>query len=102
MESTVATFAARLLQDVVPAAAAQRAAAVRAVAGFVADAPQRARSVYGRVGLAEVGRLLEINQLSGQVSTAPAAEPGRASTGPVFCPWVKNTTVLVLGVDEDG
>lgn len=103
VKPTVATFAARLLQDVVPAAAAQRAAAVRALAGLVADAPLRARRVRGRVRLAEIRRLLEIHQLSGQASTAPSAEPRRrASAGPVLCPGVENPTVLVLGVDEDG
>lgn len=102
VKSTVAAFAACLLQDVVPAAAAQRAAAVCALAGFVADAPLRAGRVRGRVRLTEIRRLLEIHQLSGQASAAPSAEPPRASSGPVFCPGVENPTVLVLGVDEDG
>lgn len=46
VEAAVAALAARLLQDVVSAAAAQRAAAVRAVAGLVAQASLRARRVH--------------------------------------------------------
>lgn len=102
VKSTIAAFAASLFQDVVSAAAAQRAAAVRAVAGLVADASLRPRRVDGGVALAEVGGLLEVHQLSGHASTTAAVQGPRAPAGAVSGSGVENAIVLVLGVDKDG
>lgn len=102
MEPAVAALAVRLFQDVVAAAAAQRAAAVRALAGFVAYPSLRARRVHGRVALAEIGGLLEVHQLPGHAPTASAAEPPGAPARAVSRAGVENAIVLVLGVDEDG
>lgn len=104
VEAAVAALAARLLQDVVSAAAAQRAAAVRAVAGLVAQAPLRAWRVHRWVPLAKVGRLLEVDQLPGQAPPPPAAQSsaGRLCAVQSPHPGVEDPAVLVLGVDEDG
>lgn len=55
VELAVAALAARLPQDVVPAAAAQALTVVHARAGLVAQAPLSAQGVQGRFSLAEVG-----------------------------------------------
>lgn len=98
----MAALAARLFEDVVSTTAAQRAAAVCAVAGFVADASLRTRRVYGRVALAEVWRLLKVHQLPGHVSTSTSVESPRAPASSVSCPRIENPIVLVLRVDKDG
>lgn len=102
VEPAVAALAVRLFQDVVSAAAAQRAAAVRALAGFVAYPSLRARRVHGGVELTEIWGLLEVHQLSGHASTATAGEPPGAPTRAVSQSRVENPIVLVLRVDENG
>lgn len=102
VEPAIAALAACLSQDVVSTAAAQRAAAVCAVAGFVADATLRARRVNGRIALTEIRRLLKVHQLSGHASPTTSVESTRAPAGAVSCSRVENPIVLVLGVDKDG
>lgn len=102
VEPAIAALAACLLQDVVSTAAAQRTAAVCAVAGFVADASLCARRVYGRIALTEIRRLLKVHQLSGHASTTTSVESPRTPAGAVSCSRVENPVVLVLGVDKDG
>lgn len=102
VKSAVAPFAVRLPEDVVSTAAAQGAAAVGAVAGFIADASLRARRVYRHVLLAKVRRLLKVHQLSGHAATTTSVESPRASAGAVSCSLVEDAVVLVLGVDQDG
>lgn len=99
VEATVAALAACLPQNVVSAAAAQRVACVHPWTTLVADAALSARRVHGRIALTEVRGLLKVNQLPGE------AAPSRPAILRPSCPcchaWVKHTTVLVLGVDED-
>lgn len=102
VEPAVAALAVRLFQDVVPAAAAQRAAAVCARAALVAYPSLRARRVHGRVALTEVRGLLKVHQLSGHAPTATAIQPPPAPTHAVSYARVENPTVLVLRVDENG
>lgn len=102
VEPAIAALAACLFQNVVSTAAAQRAAAVCAVAGFVADASLCTWRVYGRIALTEIRGLLEIHQLSGHASTATSVEPSCAPAGAVSHSRVENPIVLVLGVDKDG
>lgn len=83
-------------------AAAQRAAAVCAVAGFVADASLSARRVHRRVALAEIRRLVKEHELPRHGSTAASVKSRCAPAGAVSCPRVENPVVLVLGVDKDG
>ena len=63
MELAVAALAPRLLQDVVSPAAAQALAVVHAGTGLVADPSLRPGRVRAQVPLAEVRRLLEVDQL---------------------------------------
>lgn len=98
VEPAVAALALGLFQDVVSAAAAQRAAAVCAVAGFVAYPSLRTRRVHGGVALAEIWGFLKVHQLSGHAS--PAARPPGAAAHAVS--RVENPIVLVLRVDENG
>lgn len=102
VEPAVAALTACLFQDVVSAAAAQRAAAVCTVAGFVADASLCTRRVHGHVTLTEVRRLLKVHQLSGHASTATSVESCCAAAGAISCSRVEHPIVLVLGVDKDG
>lgn len=102
VKSAIAALAACLFEDVVSTAAAQRAAAVCAVASFVADSSVCSRRVYGHVVLTKVRRLLKVHQLSGHDSTTPSAETPLGSAGTVFCPRVENPIILVLRVDKNG
>lgn len=63
VEAAVAPLTTCLLQDVVSPSAAQRPAAVHAVAGLVADPSLGAQGVQGRLPLTEVWRLLKVDQL---------------------------------------
>lgn len=104
VEAAVAALAARLLQDVVSATATQRAAAVRAVTGLVAQPSLRAGRVHRRVPLTKVRRLLEVDQFPGK---APPPTAAQSSAGHLCAvqpphPGVEDPVVLVLGVDEDG
>lgn len=102
VKSAIAAFAACLFQYIVSTAAAQRAAAVCAVAGFVADASLRTRRVDRHVTLTKVRRLLKVHQLSRHASTTTSVESSCAPTGAVSSSGVENPIVLVLGVDKDG
>ena len=102
VEPAVAALAACLFQDIVSAAAAKRAAAVCAVAGFVTDASLCARRVYRCIPLTEIRRLLKVHQLSGHGSAATSVESPCAPAGTVSSSRVENPIVLVLGVDKDG
>lgn len=88
VETAVASLTARLLQDVMSAAAAQAAAVVHVLAGLVADPSLCAWRVQGRVSLTEIGGLLEVHQLAGHPLLAQAG--------------VEDARVLVLRVDEHG
>lgn len=102
VEPAVAAFAVRLFQDVVSAAAAQRAAAVRALAGLVAYPSLRACRVHGHVGLAEIWGLLKVHQLPGDASAAASVKTAAAPAHAVSQSRVEDPIVLVLGVDENG
>lgn len=102
MKPAVAALAAGLLQYVVSSAAAQRAAAVCAVARFVAYAAVGAQRVCGRVKLTKVGGLLKIHQLSGQAVTTTCVQAPRPPSANAPNSTIENSIVLVLGVDQDG
>lgn len=72
METAVAALTARLAQDVVAAATAHAAAAVRARAALIAQAAHSARRVQTRLALAEVGRFLKVDQVG---VAGPSAQP---------------------------
>lgn len=99
MEAAVASFTAGLFEDVVSTAAAQRPAAVHAGAALVTDSTLRAQRIHRRLTIAEVGRLLEVDQLARDASP-PAPDLLRADG---LCNTrVEYTVVLVLRVYEDG
>lgn len=102
VKSTIAALTASLSQDVVSTATAQWAAAVCAVAGFVADASLCTWRVYRGIMLTEIRRLLKVNQLSEHASTTTSVESPCAPAGAISCSRVENPIVLVLGVDKDG
>lgn len=64
VEAAVAPLTTCLLQDVVSPSAAQRPAAVHAVAGLVADTALSTQRVQGRLLITEVWRLLKVDQLT--------------------------------------
>lgn len=64
VETTVAALRSRLPEHIVPTATAQAAATIQQAAGLVASPASRARGAQGGVSLAEVRRLLIVNQLS--------------------------------------
>lgn len=66
VETTVAALHSRLPEHVVPTATAQAATAIQEAAGLVASPASRAWGAQSRVSLAEVRRLLKVNQLSGE------------------------------------
>lgn len=91
VELAVAALAAGLPQDVVPAAAAQALAVVHARAGLVAQAPLGAQRVQRWLPLAEVGRLLKVDQLA---DAGAAAMPCVAR--------LQLPCIAVVGPDESG
>lgn len=70
VELAVAAFATRLLEDVVAPAAAEALTVVHPRAGLVTDPALCPRRVRAQVPLAEVGRLLKVDQLV-DVGAAP-------------------------------
>lgn len=65
VEAAVTALAARLAQDVVAAATAHAATAVGARATLVAQAAHGARRIQAGLALAEVGRLLGVDEVGG-------------------------------------
>lgn len=101
VEAAVAALAARLAQDVVAAAAAHAAAAVGARAALVAQAAHGARRVQARLALAEVGRLLEVDQVGG-AGAAPRPRDTRGRRGGPRGAGLQLAAVAVVRPDERG
>lgn len=74
VEAAVAALAASVSQDVVAATAAQRITRVHAGAALIANAALGPRRVHPGVSLAEVWRLFEVDQLSGEAATLSPAK----------------------------
>lgn len=100
VETAVAALGACLPQDVVSTATAQWVTCIHFWTTLVADAALSARRVHGRITLTEVRRFLKVNQFPGEA--APPKPAMLRSSSSCCYTWVKHTTVLVLGVDEDG
>lgn len=101
VEAAVAALAARLAQDVVAPATAHATAAVGACTTLVAQAAHGTRRVQARLALAEVGRLLKIDQVG---RAGPAAWP-RDSRSRRGCPrgtGLQLASVAVVWPDERG
>lgn len=82
VELASAHFDATLPDHVVTSAAAQTAASVPARAGLVAPPTRGAGDVRARIPLAEVGRLLVVEELFSEVSGSPLPAPAsRVSSG---------------------